>query len=111
MENSGRRMKELRENMNIGQEELASYLDISQSYLSQIESGNRNLTLSILNKLCALYGCSENYLLCKDNNFSPKKFAFRSKNLSAEDLKCVASINKIHSNLEYLIKKLDNSEG
>lgn len=58
----GERMEFLRENMGVSQKNLAEYLDISQPYLSQIAAGKRPMSLTILDKLCALFGCSEQYL-------------------------------------------------
>lgn len=101
----GERMEFLRENMGISQKNLAEYLDISQPYLSQIAAGKRPMSLTILDKLCALFGCSEQYLLGLDDSFHPKSYAFRSKKIDVADLKCIASINKLYKNLKYLHKK------
>ena len=62
MKQIGKRLQELRESKGLSQSDLANYLGISQPLLSQIESGNRNLNLSLLDKLCALYGCSDSYI-------------------------------------------------
>ena len=48
MKKIGKRLQELRESKGLSQSDLASYLGISQPLLSQIESGNRNLNLSLL---------------------------------------------------------------
>ena len=91
--------------MGVSQKNLAEYLDISQPYLSQIAAGKRPMSLTILDKLCALFGCSEQYLLGLDDSFHPKSYAFRSKKIDVADLKCIASINKLYKNLKYLHKK------
>lgn len=105
MENIGKRVIVLMKKMGIKQEDLASYLEISQPYLSLILSGERKMSLTIFNELCALFGCSESYLLGKNNEFSPKIFSFRSKCIDNEDLKCIASVNKLYKNLEYMNNK------
>ena len=92
----GERMEFLRENMGVSQKNLAEYLDISQPYLSQIAAGKRPMSLTILDKLCALFGCSEQYLLGLDDSFHPKSYAFRSKKIDVADLKCIPSINKLY---------------
>ena len=102
MDNICERLKKLRKDIGLNQESLAEYLGIDQSYLSQIELGHRKLTLSILDKLCALYACDMDYILCKNDNYTPLKVAFRSKNLSIEDLGGLASINKLFKNMTYL---------
>ena len=80
----GERMEFLRENMGVSQKNLAEYLDISQPYLSQIAAGKRPMSLTILDKLCALFGCSEQYLLGLDDSFHPKSYAFRSKKIDVD---------------------------
>ena len=76
----GSRIKELRESKALSQSDLAIYLGISQSLLSQIEAGNRNLNLTLLDKLCSLFGCTNSYILGEDDHYSDIRFAFRSKN-------------------------------
>ncbi|MEE0925173.1 MAG: helix-turn-helix transcriptional regulator [Methanobrevibacter sp.] len=100
----GSRIKELRESKALSQSDLAIYLGISQSLLSQIEAGNRNLNLTLLDKLCSLFGCTNSYILGEDDHYSDIRFAFRSKNAAVEDLDCVAAINKIILNLRFLNK-------
>lgn len=99
----GKRMEDLRKNMGISQKNLAKYLDISPEYLSQIASGKSPMTLSILDKHCPLFGCSEQYLLGLDESFSPKSFLFLSREI--DDLRCIATLNKLCKNLKYLHKK------
>ena len=76
MKKIGKRLQELRESKGLSQSDLASYLGISQPLLSQIESGNRNLNLSLLDKLCSLYGCSDSYILCKSDEYNSINFSF-----------------------------------
>ena len=69
MKNVGARMKTPRENMNLTPQAVSSYLDVPCKDLLDIEEGNMNITLSILNKLCSLFGCSESYLICRSDEF------------------------------------------
>ncbi|MBE6499654.1 MAG: helix-turn-helix transcriptional regulator [Methanobrevibacter thaueri] len=105
MNEIGERMKELRENMGLTQNAVATYLGIPKDELINLEHGNKTLTLSILNKLCNLYGCTEKYLLCKSDEFNPTNFALRSDGMQVGDLKGIATINKIYKNSQYLNKK------
>ena len=102
MKEIGKRLQELRESKGLSQSDLANYLGISQPLLSQIESGNRNLNLSLLDKLCSLYGCSDSYILCKSDEYNSINFSFRSKNAAREDLDCIASVHKIILNMRFL---------
>ena len=44
----GENLKKIRKNMKLTQTEMAERLDISQNYLSDIENGNRNITVNKL---------------------------------------------------------------
>ncbi len=56
MKNVGARMKTLRENMNLTPQAVSLYLDIPCKDLLDMENGNKNITLFILNNLCSLFG-------------------------------------------------------
>lgn len=105
MKNIGARMKILRNDMNLTHQAISSYLGISTEDLFDMENGNKNITLSILNKLCSLFGCSESYLLCNDESdlaiFVPK-----SDRIKTSDLEGIASMNRIYMNMKYLNSKI-----
>jgi len=108
MKKIGDRLKKLREDSNYTQKQLADYLEITQGQLSKIESGNRNLNLSLLEKICSLYNCSEEYILLESDEYSIPKVAFRvSENFV--DLNLVAKMNQIIANLKFL-RSLDKDE-
>lgn len=108
MKDIGARMKTLRENMNLPPQYVSSYLDIPRKDLLDMEGGNKNITLSILNKLCSLFGCDESYLLCKSDKFDPTTFALRSSSIEADDLEGIATMNRIYMNMKYLNSKMDD---
>lgn len=103
----GNRLKELRNQCNFTQEQLEDYLNLSQGHLSKIENGKRNLNLTLLDKLCAVYNCSPEYILGTSDEHSEPKIAFRCK--SGVDLETIATINKIINNLK-LLRKLDKED-
>lgn len=107
MKNIGARMETLRNNMNLTPQAVASYLNIPPEDLLDMENGNRNITLSILNKLCSLFGCSESYLLCRSEEIGPTAFAFRGNSIEIDDLEGIAGINRIYMNMKYLNSKFD----
>ena len=47
----GLKIKELRKEKSYSQDKLAKLASIEKSYISNIENGNRNVSLQILNKL------------------------------------------------------------
>ena len=50
----GERIKTLRiEKLNMSQEDFAKLIDVDRTYLCRLESGQKNLTLETLNKVCA----------------------------------------------------------
>ena len=57
------RLKELREDNDLKQKELAEYLHIKQNTYSQYENGQRQLPIDILIKLAKYYNVSTDYIL------------------------------------------------
>jgi len=100
-------LKSLRDNNKYTQEQLADYLDLSQSQIAKIENGSRNINLTTLDKLCLLYNCSHDYILGETTEYSLPKIAFRANNKN--NLEIISKMNQIMNNLDFLIK-LDNEE-
>lgn len=65
------RIKDLREDNDLKQKELASYLLCDQSLYSKYERGERPLPLDLADKLADFYGVSVDYLLCRTNIKKP----------------------------------------
>lgn len=57
------RLRDLREDHDLTQQQLADRLFIRQSAYSQYESGRRSIPLSVLIRLAELYDTSVDYLL------------------------------------------------
>ena len=57
------RIKDLREDSDITQKELAEYLHIKQNTYSQYENGQRQLPIEVLIALAKYYHTSTDYLL------------------------------------------------
>lgn len=57
------RLKDLREDCDLTQTELAEYLHIRQNTYSQYESGQRQLPLAALIQLAKFYKVSTDYIL------------------------------------------------
>lgn len=58
-----RHIKDLREDHDLSQKELAKILNLSQRSYSHYENGTRKIPLDILVALADFYGCSTDYLL------------------------------------------------
>ncbi len=57
------RLKDLREDLDIKQKDLADYLHIKQNTYSQYENGQRQLPIEILILLAKYYDVSTDYIL------------------------------------------------
>ena len=65
------RLRELREDRDYKQREIAAYLNCSQQVYSNYELGQRDIPTELLIKLADFYGVSIDYLLCQTNE--PKR--------------------------------------
>ena len=96
------RLKELRKESKITQEQLASYLGVDQSMITKLENGTRSLNTTLIEKICNLFGCSYDYLIGEDDMYIPLNFAFRANGIQTEDLESIAVVNKIVMNIRYM---------
>ena len=70
-----KRIKDLREDHDMLQKEIASLLGISQQYYSEYENGNRTITINHVITLSKFYGTSIDYIvgLSDQKNMSKNK--------------------------------------
>ena len=65
----GERLRTIRENMHMTRDQFSEKIDITDSFLGQIERGERALSAKTLKKVVKYTGTSEDYLLFgKDTN-------------------------------------------
>lgn len=57
------RIRDLREDNDLTQQQVADYLNIKQNTYSQYETGSRQIPVEVLVALAALYKTSTDYLL------------------------------------------------
>lgn len=67
------RLKELREDSDIKQKEIAKYLNIRQNTYSQYENGQRQLPIEMLIALAKFYKTSTDYILGLTDERKPYK--------------------------------------
>ena len=65
------RIRDLREDKDLKQKEIADFLMCDQSLYSKYERGERALPLECAAKLADYYGVSADYLLCRTNVKTP----------------------------------------
>ncbi len=66
-----RRIRELREDLDLPQKVLAEYLGCTQVCYSNYENGKRDIPTEILMKLADYYDTSTDYLLGRTNEKAP----------------------------------------
>lgn len=67
------RLKELREDSDIKQKEIAKYLNIRQNTYSQYETGERQIPIEMLIALARFYKTSTDYILGLTDERKPYK--------------------------------------
>lgn len=105
----GNNISKFRNAQGFSQEETAKYLGVSRALISLIETGEREISVTNLNKLADLFGVELETLLEKDTDINNVHFAFafRSNN-SASDAEGIAAFKRIV--LDYLkMEKLSNA--
>ena len=100
----GERIKNLREEHKYTQKQVADFLEIDQSNLSKIELGKRTISMDLIEELCSLFNCSEEYILGESDKYDPSNIAFR-KNKKI-DLNIIAQINETMNYIK-LLRELD----
>lgn len=104
----GIRLKQLRKESKITQEQMANYLNVDQSMVTKLENGTRSLNVTLVDKLCSLFGCSEAYLMGEDDSYIPLNFAFRSNGVQTSDLESIAAVNRIVMNIRFMNKMMED---
>lgn len=103
------KLKMMRELSGLRQGQIADYLGVTQTFISKVETGDRNLTVDQLESVANLFG----YGLASfaDTKFDPHpiQFAFRAQNVSQDDLRIIADISRIAVNSRFMAELLEVS--
>ncbi len=65
------RLRDLREDRDLKQKDLAEYLQVHQTTYSDYELGRLNIPVTVLHRLADYYGVSIDYMLCRTNRKEP----------------------------------------
>lgn len=82
----GLRIKTLRLKNNIYQTELAQQIGVSQTHMSNIESGRAGLTLENLIKMVHIFNCSIDEIVFGTNTTIPNAEIESLKNFTMQDI-------------------------
>lgn len=101
---TGTNVKRMRKLHGFTQEHVARYLEVDQTFVSKVESGQRSLGVASLEKLCDLFFCTLDDLI-EDGVPTPteRAVAFRADGVAEEDLHALAAIGRIVRNLEDMV--------
>lgn len=75
------RLRDLREDHDLSQSDIAAYLHVRQNTYSQYETGQRQIPIELLIRLAALYNTSTDYLLDLTDVRAP--YPKKKKNLAS----------------------------
>ena len=103
------KLKMMREKAGLRQEQIADYLGVTQTFISQVETGEKNLTVDQLESIANLYGYSLASFASMEEDEHPIQFAFRAQDVSQNDLRMIAEISKIAINSRFMAKMLEES--
>ena len=97
------RIKNLREEFGMTQQELADKIDGAKSTIAMYEKGDRKPSLEVLVKLSEIFNCSTDYILCKTDirNIEDEfKFAYHKEieGLTEEEIKEALEFYKMVKN-------------
>ncbi|MBR0420501.1 MAG: helix-turn-helix transcriptional regulator [Erysipelotrichaceae bacterium] len=104
------KLKMMREEAGLRQGQIADYLGVTQTFISKVESGERNLTVDQLESIVNLYGYSLAAFADMEKETHPIRFAFRAQDVSQDDLHVIAEIGKIAINSRFMAKFLEESD-
>lgn len=105
--NLGEKLKALRTEYGYKQKDISDFLGVDQSLISKFESGERAISIDILEKLSGLYCCD---LVDTSASAQPNmQVAFRAKDISATDLKTIQTVNRIVLNSTFMSDLLKES--
>lgn len=98
----GRRIREERRKLNLTQEKLSETIDVSTTYIGQIERGERCPTLDTLLKLSNALGVSIDYLLHESldttSNTLSDLWVQMTRDLSDSDKEMIIEVVKVIKN-------------
>ena len=102
------RIKILREELNMTQQELADKLDGAKSTVAMYEKGDRKPSMEVLLKLSEIFDCSIDYILGKSDIRNPEKTDLDKLQigLSAKDYSNISEeqLKQIEEFAKYVLK-------
>ena len=92
------RLRELRESKGWTQQQLGDIIGAGKSTISEYERDRHQLDIPTIHRLCDLFGCSADYLLCRSESPDP--------GISDEDARFLAAYDAAPDNVKEAIDVL-----
>lgn len=99
-------IRSLREKSGFTQDNIAHYLKVDQSLISKFESGERTLSVDLLERLATLFGVDMSVFSEGACDIEPLSLALRASEIHEEDLETVSAINRIALNGDFMTRLL-----
>ncbi len=96
------RVRKAREDMGYTRERFAEALDVSVSYLAELERGRTGMSVKMLVKICGVLGLSADYILFGDSRDGD---ALRLDKIRRVDKKYIPLLDRIIAELLLLSEK------
>ena len=97
-------LKQLRTKFKYTQADISSLLGVDQSLISKYESGERQVSMDVLEKLGDLYCCD---LVHTPPVASPElQVAFRADSIDASNMKAIQAVNRVVLNSVFMANLL-----
>jgi transcriptional regulator with XRE-family HTH domain len=94
------RLKELRLSSEMKQEDLASRLSVKRQTVSRYENGLLDLDTATVARICAIFNCTSDYLLCISDRRDPE--------LTPEEIELLAAYHaaspEIRKNVDFMLE-------
>ena len=94
------RIRELREAGGLKQAELAKLMNCTMVTISRYETGRRDIDSETIRRLCDIFGCTADYLICRTNE--------QRSALSHEDAAILAAFHDAPAHVQDGIRALLN---
>ena len=99
------RIRELRQSQNMKQADLAKILKCAPTAVSKYELEQLDLSSQTIHRLCDIFGCTADYLLCRSDVSTPQ--------ISAEDWELLAAYHEADETIKGIVSyslKLGNEK-
>lgn len=105
----GDKVADLRNKSGLTQSKVAKILGVDQSYISKCEKGERQFSVTVLEKLAALFGCEVSCLLSETESIEPMNISYRSSALDDADYADIMVLNQIAINIKQMRRWLNEA--